>query len=68
MNERDMFHAAVEIADPGERSAYLEKVCAGDASLKRPPDFDALRGREDFQRLVAEVEKKASQLLELKKN
>jgi tetratricopeptide (TPR) repeat protein len=25
----------------------------------REPDFDALRGREDFQRLVAEVERKA---------
>jgi hypothetical protein len=35
MNERDIFHAAVEIADPGERSAYLEKVCAANASLKR---------------------------------
>jgi hypothetical protein len=35
MNERDIFHAAVEIADPGERSAYLEKVCAGNASLMR---------------------------------
>jgi hypothetical protein len=25
----------------------------------KEPDFDSLRGREDFQRLVAEVEKKA---------
>jgi hypothetical protein len=35
MNERDIFHAAVEIFDPGERSAYLAKVCAANASLKR---------------------------------
>ena len=35
MNERDIFHAAVEIADPAERTDYLEKVCAGDPSLKR---------------------------------
>ncbi len=35
MNERDIFFSAVEIADPGERSSYLEKVCAGNASLKR---------------------------------
>ncbi len=35
MNERDMFHAAVELADTAERSAYLEKACAGNASLKR---------------------------------
>ncbi|HEV3085244.1 MAG TPA: serine/threonine-protein kinase [Gemmataceae bacterium] len=34
MNERDIFHAAVEITDPCERSAYLEKVCAGNASLR----------------------------------
>jgi len=35
MNERDIFYAAVEITDPGERSAYLEKVCAGNTSLMR---------------------------------
>src|SRR5579864_9719022 len=35
MNERDLFHAAVEITDPDERSAYLEEICAGNASLKR---------------------------------
>ncbi len=35
MTERDIFHAAMEIADPAERSAYLEKVCAGDPSLRR---------------------------------
>jgi tetratricopeptide (TPR) repeat protein len=35
VTERDIFHAAVEIADPAERSAYLERVCAGDPSLRR---------------------------------
>jgi WD40 repeat protein/serine/threonine protein kinase/tetratricopeptide (TPR) repeat protein len=34
VNERDIFHAALEIADPAERAAYLEKACAGDAALK----------------------------------
>jgi hypothetical protein len=34
VNERDIFHAALEIVDSGERSAYLEKVCGGDAALK----------------------------------
>jgi WD40 repeat protein len=34
MNERDIFHAAIEIANPVERSAYLKKVCA-DAPLLR---------------------------------
>ncbi|HEV8061631.1 MAG TPA: protein kinase [Gemmataceae bacterium] len=34
MNERDIFHAALEIADSALRTAYLEKACAGDAALK----------------------------------
>jgi tetratricopeptide (TPR) repeat protein len=35
VNERDIFHAAIELTEPAERSAYLEKVCAGNDSLKR---------------------------------
>ncbi|HEV3084791.1 MAG TPA: serine/threonine-protein kinase, partial [Gemmataceae bacterium] len=35
VNEREIFDAAVELADVAEREAYLEKVCAGDASLKQ---------------------------------
>jgi WD40 repeat protein len=35
MNERDIFHAAMELTDPGERSAYLEQACGGDASLQQ---------------------------------
>ena len=35
VNERDIFHAAMELSDPAERSAYLEKACAGDATLKQ---------------------------------
>jgi serine/threonine-protein kinase len=34
VNERDIFHGALEIADPTERTAYLEKACAGDAALQ----------------------------------
>jgi serine/threonine-protein kinase len=34
VNERDIFHAALEIADTALRTAYLEKACAGDAALK----------------------------------
>jgi hypothetical protein len=34
VNERDIFHAALELTDPIERAAYLEKACAGDAALK----------------------------------
>jgi WD40 repeat protein/serine/threonine protein kinase len=35
MNERDIFYAATEIADPAQRLAYLDKVCAGNPSLKQ---------------------------------
>jgi WD40 repeat protein len=35
MKESEIFHAAVEIVNPGERSAYLEKVCPGNACLKQ---------------------------------
>jgi WD40 repeat protein len=35
VNERDIFHAAVDITDPAERSAYVEKACAGNTTLKR---------------------------------
>jgi WD40 repeat protein len=35
MNERDIFHAAIELTNATERSAYLEKVCAGNLSLKQ---------------------------------
>jgi WD40 repeat protein len=35
MSERDIFYAAVEIADPRERAAYLERVCAGNGPRKR---------------------------------
>jgi serine/threonine-protein kinase len=34
VDERDIFHAALEIADTALRTAYLEKACAGDAALK----------------------------------
>ncbi len=35
MTERDILHGAIELTNAAERSAYLEKVCAGNASLKR---------------------------------
>jgi WD40 repeat protein/serine/threonine protein kinase len=38
VNERDIFHAAIELTDPAERLAYLDKVCAGDSSLRRHVD------------------------------
>ncbi|HTU88466.1 MAG TPA: hypothetical protein VMF69_00060, partial [Gemmataceae bacterium] len=34
MNERSLFLAALDIADPSERSAYLDRACAGDAALR----------------------------------
>jgi serine/threonine protein kinase len=34
MNEREVFDAALTLADPTERSAYLDQACAGDPSLR----------------------------------
>jgi serine/threonine protein kinase/formylglycine-generating enzyme required for sulfatase activity len=34
MTERDIFLAAIELPDLAERAAYIEKVCAGDATLR----------------------------------
>jgi serine/threonine-protein kinase len=34
VKQRDIFHAAMEIADPVERSAYLDEQCAGDSTLR----------------------------------
>ena len=33
MSDRDLFIAALQIADPAERAAYLDGACAGDAAL-----------------------------------
>jgi serine/threonine protein kinase len=35
VNERDIFIAAVQIADPGQRAAYVDQACAGSAELRR---------------------------------
>jgi tetratricopeptide (TPR) repeat protein len=35
VNEREIFHAVIELTDPAERLAYLEKVCAGNASMRQ---------------------------------
>src|SRR5215510_13149265 len=34
MTERSLFLAVLEIDDPAERSAYLERACAGDTALR----------------------------------
>jgi serine/threonine protein kinase/tetratricopeptide (TPR) repeat protein len=34
VNERDIFIAAVQIADPAERAAYLDQACAGEPELR----------------------------------
>src|SRR2546421_485405 len=35
VNERDLFIAALQIEDPAERSAYLDKACGADAELRQ---------------------------------
>ena len=34
MSEREIFLAAIEIADPAERAAYVDQACGGDADLR----------------------------------
>src|SRR5262249_59992193 len=34
MTERSLFLAALEIDDPAERSAFLDRACAGDPALR----------------------------------
>jgi WD40 repeat protein/serine/threonine protein kinase len=38
VNERTLFLAALEIADPAARAAYLDQACTGDAMLRRRLD------------------------------
>src|SRR4051812_10545330 len=35
MNERSIFIEALDIANPSERAAYLERACGNDAALRR---------------------------------
>jgi serine/threonine protein kinase/WD40 repeat protein len=35
MNQRDIFSAALDIEDPAERSAYLDRVCVDDPALRQ---------------------------------
>src|SRR5262245_64061687 len=35
MNEESLFAAALEMADPAQRRAFLDEACAGDAALRR---------------------------------
>ncbi|MBL8824133.1 MAG: serine/threonine protein kinase [Planctomycetia bacterium] len=34
MNEKEIFESAIEIPDPQERAAYLDRACAGDDKLR----------------------------------
>jgi hypothetical protein len=35
MTEKEIFTVALQLTDPDERSAYLTRVCRGDAQLRR---------------------------------
>ena len=35
MSERSIFLAALDIADPAQRSAYLDQACGNDAALRK---------------------------------
>src|SRR5207253_7449662 len=34
MSPREIFHAALAVADPARRSAYLDEACAGNPTLR----------------------------------
>jgi serine/threonine protein kinase len=56
MNELDLFTAALAIADPAERAAYLDRECAGRPDLRRRLDeLLSAHGRPDgpLDRLAA---------------
>jgi hypothetical protein len=38
MSERDLFIAALNITEPAERSAWLDRECGGDAALRQRID------------------------------
>ncbi len=38
MTEQNIFLAALDVADLAERSAYLNRACAGDAQLRQQVD------------------------------
>jgi WD40 repeat protein/serine/threonine protein kinase len=38
MNERSIFAAALDIADPSQRAAYLDEACGGDPQMRRHLD------------------------------
>src|SRR5262245_57140140 len=50
MNEQSLFSRAVEIADPAERAAFLDRACVGDAALRQRVDrlLDRLRDAGSF--------------------
>jgi serine/threonine protein kinase/WD40 repeat protein len=47
MNERSIFAAALDIADPGERAAYLESACGHEPGLRRHID-ELLAAQDDL--------------------
>ncbi len=51
MNERDIFLAAIEIADSEERAAYVEHACGTDASLRTQVE-ELLRTHEQTSKFL----------------
>src|SRR5262249_33110470 len=46
MRELELFAAALQIADPAGRAAYLDQACAGDAALRQRIEL-LLRNQRD---------------------
>jgi serine/threonine protein kinase/predicted Zn-dependent protease len=59
MTEQSLFSAALELADPADRSAFLDRVCGGDADLRQR--LDRLLARHEvagafLERLAADTD------------
>lgn len=58
----DIFHQAVDLA-PGARSAFLDEVCAGDASLRKEVESLLAHETEDGSTFMGAAGDEASQLI-----
>src|SRR5437870_601162 len=52
MNERAIFTAACDVADPAERAAYVQRACADNANLRKHIE-ELLREQDDLGSFLA---------------
>ena len=50
MQEQTIFTEALEKEDPAERAVFLDRVCAGDSSLRQLGDFSPGGAKKNTQK------------------